>query len=79
MNSDVTTPTVQALKAKLASLSLLFLGQHIWGLRIYFGGTASETCHCRACDEARKAYEYATGIWPTKEQQNKAMEDWGRV
>ena len=75
---DVSAPVVRELKGCLASLSLLFLGQHLWTLRITQPkGGESIACICRCCEEARKSYRVATGVWPTTEQEHTAMRAWG--
>lgn len=73
----VDAPAMRELKERLASISLMILGQHIWSLRITFGDKSARACLCRCCDEARKAYRDATGLWPTSEQELAAMEKWG--
>jgi hypothetical protein len=78
MTVDVSAPVVRALKERLASLSLLFLGQHLWTLRITQPeGGESIACICRCCEEARKSYRVATGAWPTTDEEHRAMRAWG--
>ena len=82
MKPDVSTAVIHDLKERMARLSLLFLGQHLWSLRLQMrniGPTVSlpSCCLCHCCDEARKAYQIATGIWPTNEHEQAAMREWG--
>lgn len=63
--------------ARVAALTLLFLGQHLWTVHIECPGSKATACICSACDAARKAYQDATGAWPTSEQENEAMRKWG--
>lgn len=75
---------IKDLKERLKNLSLLFLGQHSWSLLIefpksYLEDNSHPICLCKCCEESRKSYQIATGIWPTKEQEFKAMREWGGI
>lgn len=75
MTADVSAPVIRELKTMLVELALATIGQHLWSLRI--AAPDASACLCDLCGQARKSYQFATGLWPTMLQEHSAMADWG--
>lgn len=73
---SVSAPVIREYKVKLANLALLILGQHLWSYKVSFGDPTR--CLCKCCEAARRAYQDATGLWPTSEQETAAMDRWAK-
>ncbi len=66
----------ETLRNSLADLALNTLGQHWWTNRVTFPKSEIGPCICELCESARICYQFAIGVWPTREQEEKAMKDW---
>ena len=81
LENQISIPVIKELKDRLASVSLMFLGQHLWELQLanQLSRHPQDTvlpsgiCLCKCCTEARQAYQMATGFCPTSTQEKEAM------